>query len=130
MKSRWAGFARFAIVIFMIVLFISSISLFTEIKRDVSYGSRSVGLSTLNEYFDAGDYEKIYESSIKNKYSDEKLYADVSQYEAFGRYYHAYTKAVMYEDDSEYLKQMAEEKAKISWKKILDVIDELEASLE
>ncbi len=129
MKSRWAGFARFAIIIFMIILFVASVSLFTNIKRDVTYSSRNVGLSTLNDYFDAGEYEKIYESSIKNKYSDEKLYADVSQYEAFGRYFHAYMKAKMYEDNGEYLKEMAKEKENISWKKILDVIEALEKDL-
>lgn len=129
MKSRWAGFARFAIIIFMIILFVASVSLFTNIKRDVTYSSRNVGLSTLNDYFDAGEYEKIYESSIKNKYSDEKLYADVSQYEAFGRYFHAYMKAKMYEDNGEYLKEMAKEKENISWKKILDVIESLEKDL-
>jgi len=129
MKSRWAGFARFAIIIFMIILFVASVSLFTNIKRDVTYSSRNVGLSTLNDYFDAGEYEKIYESSIKNKYSDEKLYADVSQYEAFGRYFHAYMKAKMYEDNDEYLKEMAKEKENISWKKILDVIEALEKDL-
>ena len=129
MKSRWAGLARFAIIIFMIILFVASVSLFTNIKRDVTYSSRNVGLSTLNDYFDAGEYEKIYESSIKNKYSDEKLYADVSQYEAFGRYFHAYMKAKMYEDNGEYLKEMAKEKENISWKKILDVIEALEKDL-
>ena len=125
-KNRWIGFGRLLAVIFMIVLFINAFTLFKEIRRDVHYGSRSVGLSTLNDYFDAGDYQKIYECSIANKYSDEALYADVSQYEAFGRYYHAYVRARSMGDNEEYLREMEEEKAKITWKKILDVIDTLE----
>lgn len=130
MKSKWIGFARFAIVLLMLILFANCLSLFTEVKRDVLYGSRSYGLSTLNDYFDEGRYQQIYDCAVSNKYADDKLAVDASQYEAFGRYYHAYTLARIYEDNSEYLKQMEAEKAQISWKKILEVIDILEAQLD
>ena len=126
MKNRWIGIARVAIVFFILVLFINCLALFTEIKRDITYGSRAVGLSALNDYFDTGDYQKIYESAITNQYAEDELYADVSQYEAFGRYYHAYTLARIYEDNDKYLKEMENEKAQITWKKILVVISALE----
>ena len=129
MKNKWVGVARAAIVFFMMVLFINCFTLFTEIKRDISYSSRATGLSTLNDYFDAGEYQKIYSRSVENKYAKDELYADVSQYEAFGRYYHAYTLARIYDDNEKYLRQMEEEKAQISWKKILEVISALEAEL-
>ena len=128
-KSKWIGFARAAILVFTLILFANCLSLFLEIKRDISYGSRSVGLSTLDEYFNEGEYEKIYTSSVTNKYADDELAVDASQYEAFGRYYHAYTMARTHEDNAKYLKQMENEKAQISWKKILEVIDMLEAEL-
>ncbi|MBO4819657.1 MAG: hypothetical protein J5528_05900 [Firmicutes bacterium] len=128
-KNRWVGFARFAIIILMLVLFANCLSLFLEVKRDVLYGSRSYGLSTLNDYFDEGRYQQIYNCAISNKYADDELAVDASQYEAFGRYYRAYTLARTNEDNAEYLRQMEEEKAQISWKKILDVIDTLEAEL-
>ena len=128
-KSKWIGFARAAILVFALILFANCLSLFLEIKRDVSYGSRSIGLSTLNDYFDEGEYEKIYISSVTNKYADDELAVDASQYEAFGRYYHAYTMARTHEDNEKYLEQMEKEKAQISWKKILEVIDMLEAEL-
>ena len=128
-KNRWIGLARTAIVFFTLVLFVNCLSLFIEIKKDVSYGSRSTGLSTLDEYFDEGEYQKIYKAAVTNKYADDELSVDASQYEAFGRYYHAYTMAKISEDNSKYLKQMQEEKARISWKKILEVIDMLEADL-
>ena len=129
MKSKWIGFARTAIVILILVLFANCFSLFLEIKRDVSYGSRSTGLSTLDEYFDSGEYQKIYNCTVVNKYASDELLVDASQYEAFGRYYHAYTMARISEDNEKYLDQMKEEKAKISWKKILEVIDMLEAQM-
>ena len=128
-RSRWIGFARAAILVFMVILFANCLTLFLEIKRDVSYGSRSTGLAALNEYFDNGEYEKIYTSAVVNKYADDELSVDASQYEAFGRYYHAYTMARTHEDNSKYLEQMKAEKANISWKKILEVIDMLEAQL-
>ena len=129
MKNRWIGIARVAIVFFILVLFINCLALFTEIKRDITYGSRAVGLSALNDYFDTGDYQKIYESAITNQYAEDELYADVSQYEAFGRYYHAYTLARIYEDNDKYLKEMENEKAQITWKKILVVISALEKEI-
>ena len=128
-KSKWIGFARAAILVFTLIHFANCLSLFLAIKRDISYGSRSVGLSTLDEYFNEGEYEKIYTSSVTNKYADDELAVDASQYEAFGRYYHAYTMARTHEDNAKYLKQMENEKAQISWKKILEVIDMLEAEL-
>ena len=130
MKSKWIGVARFAIVILILVLFMNCLSLFIEIRRDVLYGSRSYGLSMLNDYFDEGRYQQIYDAAISNKYADDVLAVDASQYEAFGRYYHAYTLARIYEDNSEYLRQMEVEKANISWRKILDVIDVLESELK
>ena len=129
MKNRWIGIARVAIVFFILVLFINCLALFTEIKRNITYGSRAVGLSALNDYFDTGDYQKIYESAITNQYAEDELYADVSQYEAFGRYYHAYTLARIYEDNDKYLKEMENEKAQITWKKILVVISALEKDI-
>ena len=128
-RSRWIGFARAAILVFMVILFANCLTLFLEIKRDVSYGSRSTGLAALNEYFDNGEYEKIYTSTVVNKYADDELSVDASQYEAFGRYYHAYTMARTHEDNSKYIEQMKAEKASISWKKILEVIDMLEAQM-
>lgn len=129
-KSKWIGFAKVMIFISMFILFLNALALFTEIKRDVLYGSRGYGLSALDGYFDEGNYEEIYTSSIRNKYSDEKIEVDVSQYEAFGRYYHMYTQAMIHKDDNAwYLEQMRIEKEKITWKKILSVIEELEKEL-
>ena len=125
-KSRWISFAKFLIVFFMIVLFINVLMFFREVKRDVNYGERSYGLSTLNDYFDNGEYQTVYQYSMNNKYANDKLIVDASQYEAFGRYYRAYTLARIYEDNDVYLKRMAEEKEKITWKKILSVIESLE----
>ena len=129
-KNRWIGFARFAIIVLMLILFANCLSLFLEVKRDVLYGSRSYGLSTLNDYFDEGRYQQIYDCAVSNKYADDELAVDATQYEAFGRYYHAYTLARIYEDNDVYLRQMEAEKAQISWKKILDVINTLEAELK
>ncbi len=129
MKSKWIGFARVAILFLILVLFLNCLALFKEIKRDVLYGSRCYGLSTMNEYFDNGEYQKVYNCAVSNKYADDELYADVSQYEAFGRYYRAYTLACISEDNGEYLKTMEKEKASISWKKILEVIDVLEENM-
>ena len=129
-KSRWISFAKFLIVFFMIVLFINVLMFFREVKRDVNYGERSYGLSTLNDYFDNGEYQKVYQYSMNNKYANDKLIVDASQYEAFGRYYRASTLARIYEDNDVYLKKMTEEKEKITWKKILNVIDSLENELD
>jgi len=130
MKSRWITLAKTLIVIFTIILFMNALSLFIEVKRDLEYSNRAYGLETLNDYFDNGQYQDIYECALKNEISDQNLYADTSQYEAFGRYYHAYTMARIYEDNSVYLKQMEAEKENISWKKILSVIEELEKQLK
>ena len=128
-KSKWISLAKFLIVFFMIVLFINVLMFFREVKRDVNYGERSYGLSTLNDYFDNGEYQKVYQYSMNNKYANDELIVDASQYEAFGRYYRAYTLARIYDDNDVYLKRMAEEKEKITWKKILSVIESLENEL-
>ncbi len=128
-RSKWIGFARIMALLLMLILFISSFMLFKEIRKDVMFGSRSTGLSTLNDYFDQGDYQKIYTAAAVNKYADDELSVDVSQYEAFGRYYHALVKARSLEDNEVYLQQMKKEKSSISWKKILDVINVLEEDL-
>lgn len=128
--SKWIGFARIMALLLMLVLFINSFLLFREIRRDVMYGSRSTGLNTLNEYFDEGNYQKIYTAAVVNQFADDELAVDVSQYEAFGRYYHAYVRARSLEDNEEYLKEMEKEKAAITWKKILDVISVLEEDLK
>ena len=122
--------AKVLIVVFMFVLFFNAMAFFTEVKRDVLYGSRSYGLSVLNDYFDNGEYQKIYQYTTANKYADDELSVDVSQYEAFGRYYRAYTLARIYDDNSEYLKRMETEKANITWKKILNVIESLENEMD
>ena len=117
------------ILIALIVLFFNAYLLFTSIRRTVIYNSRIYGLDTLNTYFDEGNYYEIYEKTIENKYTDREVSVDVSQYEAFGRYFHYYTLARMY-DDPKYLDLMESEKEKITWKKILNVIDELENDMQ
>lgn len=126
MRSKWIGFAKIIALVLMLILFINSFVLFKDIRSQVMYGSKSTGLSTLNDYFDQGDYQKIYNAAVVNAYADDELAVDVSQYEAFGRYYHAYVMARSLEDNEQYLQEMEKEKAKISWKKILDVISEME----
>ena len=130
MKSNWIGFARIITLLLMLVLFINSFVLFKNIRSYVMHGSKSTGLNVMNDYFDQGDYQKIYTAAVVNAYADDELYADVSQYEAFGRYYHAYVKARSLDDSGQYLKEMEKEKARISWKKILDVISILEKDLD
>ena len=130
MRSKWIGFARILALVLMFILFINSFTLFKDIRRQVMYGSRSTGLSTLNDYFDEGNYQKIYTAAVVNTYADDELSVDVSQYEAFGRYYHAYVMARSLEDNAQYRQEMAKEKANISWKKILDVISVLEEDLK
>ncbi|MBQ1377608.1 MAG: hypothetical protein IIY77_06530 [Lachnospiraceae bacterium] len=129
MKSKWTGLARILALLLMIVLFINSFELFKDIRRQVMYGSRSTGLSTLDDWFDQGEYQKIWNAAAANTWADDELSADVSQYEAFGRYYHAWVKARSLEDNEAYLKAMEKEKAAISWKKILEVIKTLEEDL-
>ncbi len=130
MKSKWIGFARIIALLFMLVLFINSFILFRNIRSEVMYSSRSTGLYVLNDYFDRGDYQKIYTAAVVNAYADDELSVDASQYEAFGRYYHAYVRARSLDDNEQYLKEMEKEKANISWKKILDVISVLEEELK
>ena len=130
MKSKWIGFARIIALLLMLVLFINSFILFRDIRSDVMYGSKSTGLNTLNDYFDQGNYQKIYTAAVVNAYADDELSVDVSQFEAFGRYYHAYVRARSLDDNERYRKEMEKEKAAISWKKILDVISVLEEDLK
>ncbi len=130
MRSKWIGFARIMALLLMFILFINSFTLFKDIRRQVMSGSRSTGLSTLNDYFDEGNYQKIYTAAVVNVYADDELTVDVSQYEAFGRYYHAYVMARSLEDNEKYRKEMEKEKAEISWKKILDVISVLEEEMK
>ena len=130
MRSKWIGFARIITLLLMLVLFINSFVLFKNIRSHVMYGSKSTGLNVMNNYFDQGDYQKIYTAAVVNTYADDELYADVSQYEAFGRWYRAYVRARSLDDNAEYLKQMEKEKSGISWKKILDVINVLEEELD
>ena len=125
-RNSWISFGRVLVVIFLIVLFINALSLFTQIKRDLTYANRAYGLSAMNDLFEEGEYYEIFEYTIKNEMTDEKPYVDTSQYEAFGRWYNAYLKSRMYPDDQGYKDQMAAEKQKISWKKILTVINSLE----
>ena len=129
-KSKLVSFGRIAILFFLVVLFFNAYTLFTEIRRDISYSSRSYGLNVLNEYFDEGNYYEIYEKTIENKYSDQALTVDASQYEAFGRWYHYYVMARTHDDSSKYLKQMEEAKQQITWKKLLHVIETLEPELD
>ena len=128
--SKWIGVARVLALLFMLILFINAFTLFREIRRDVLYGSQSTGLQTMNEWFDEGNYHKIYTAAAVNRYADDELSADVSQYEAFGRWYHAYVRARSLEDNAEYLKQMEKERSSISWKKLLDVMNTLEEDLK
>ncbi len=128
--SKWIGVARVLALLLMLILFINAFSLFKEIRRDVMYGSQSTGLYTMNGYFDDGDYQKIYTAAAVNRYADDELSVDVSQYEAFGRWYHAYVRARSLDENTEFLKQMEKEKSSISWKKILDVISVLEEDLK
>ena len=130
MKSRWPSrLIRILIGIFMFVLILNSYVLAREIKSDISFQNRSYGLSVMNECFDNGEYYKIFHYALKNDLAEDEPYIDVSQYEAFGRFYNAYLKAKMYPDNNEYRIQMETEKAKISWKKILNVMAILEEDL-
>ena len=128
MKSKWIRFGKVLIVIFAVILFFNALSAFLNIKRDMTYSNRAYGLSAMDDWFDNGEYYAIYTATVKNSIVDEKPAVDTSQYEAFGRFYHAYLMARI-DDDPIYRKQMEEEKANISWKKILKVIGELEKEL-
>ena len=130
MKSRWTPIAKFLIFLFLFVLFVNAMTLFVEIRKDLNYANRAYGLSALDECFNEGRYQDLYEYTLKNEFSDEPIEVDISEYEAFGRYYNAYTKARIYENNEEYLRQMETEKASITWNKILNVIDRLEQELD
>ena len=127
--SKWIPVGRAAILLSMAVLYFNAYMLFTEIRRDVIYNNHSYGLEVLNNYFDEGDYYRIYEKTVENKYSDQKLAVDVSQYEAFGQYYHNYVMARTHADNAKYLALMNDAKQKITWKKVLNVIEMLEKEL-
>ena len=107
-------------------MIINSLVFFKEIKQDINYQNRCYGITEMNYSFDNGDYFGVYEKTIKNKLTDKKPDIDVSQYEAFGRYYYNYLMAKTYKNNSKYLKEMEKEKSLITWTKILDVIDTLQ----
>ena len=130
MKNKWTRLSRMLILFFSLILFLNALSLFTEIKRDITYNNRAYGLSTLDDYFDNGEYYQIYVCTVKNKLADEKPAVDTSQYEAFGRLFEAYLNARSHEDNAEYIKQIQEEKKNISWNKILTVVESLENDLK
>ena len=129
MKSKWTGIARFFIVILILILFANAMSLFVNIRKDVTRANRAYGLSVLDDYFDNGEYYDLYETVVRNSMSTEKMGADTGEYEAFGRYYHAYMMHKMYPDDARYIDKMNAEKQHITWNKILNIIDELERDL-
>ncbi|MBQ6478014.1 MAG: hypothetical protein IJI44_01465 [Erysipelotrichaceae bacterium] len=130
MKSRWTPLAKVLILFSLIILFINAMAFFVEVKRDISYANRAYGLSALDDCFNEGRYQELYEYTIKNSFTDEPIEVDISQYEAFGRYYHAYTMARIYPDNAVYLQQMETEKASITWNKILNVINTLEQEMK
>lgn len=127
--SKWIPVGRAAILLSMVVLYFNAYMLFTEIRREVIYNNHSYGLEVLNDYFDEGNYYQIYEKTVQNKYSNQELAVDISQYEAFGQYYHNYVMARTHTDNAEYLALMNEAKQKITWKKVLNVIEMLEQEL-
>ena len=125
-KSRWMKAAEVLIVFFLIVLFINAYVFFVNVKKETSRNFRSYGLDIINQYFDEGDYQQVYLYTLANKYAEDEPSVDVSQYEAFGRYYHYYVEAMTHEDNEVYLEKMEKEKELITWKKILSVIESLE----
>jgi hypothetical protein len=127
--SKWIPVGRAAILLSLVVLYFNAYMLFTEIRREVIYNNHSYGLEVLNDYFDEGNYYQIYEKTVQNKYSNQELAVDISQYEAFGQYYHNYVMARTHTDNAEYLALMNEAKQKITWKKVLNVIEMLEQEL-
>ena len=127
-NNNWIRLGKVLIVIFSLILFMNALAAFMEIKRDLTYGNRAYGLSSMDDHFENGEYYAIYTDTVKNSIADEEPAVDVSQYEAFGRFYHAYMMARI-DDDPIYRQQMAEEKTKISWKKILTVVDRLKREL-
>ena len=130
MKSKWISVAKIMIVLFTVILFFNALLLFKEIRRDVNYSNRAYGLAALDDLFDEGQYQELYERAISNGLSDETVEVDTSQYEAFGRYYHAYTLARQYEGNTVYRQRKEAEKQNISWAKIINVINALEKDLK
>lgn len=130
MKNKWTPIARILIVFFLLVLYVNALSLFIEIRRDLSYANRAYGLSAMDDCFNEGRYHELYEYTLKKGFTDEEVEVDVSEYEAFGRYWHAYNMARIYPENDVYLKQMENEKASITWNKILNVIDKLEQEMK
>ena len=127
MKTRWAGLARVLIVLFAVALFANATVFFVNLSQDMSYNNRYHTLSEMDDAFDRGDYQTIYELALANKYAADAPKVDTSQYEAFGRYYHAYVQWRINGRDEAYKQAMEEEKARITWKKIVSVIEALEA---
>ena len=129
-RKGWSIFLSIMIVLFTIILFFNAFFLAKEIKRDVTYDNRSYGLSVLDDYYNNGEYYQVYLLTMQNKYVEEEPYIDVSEYAAFGRFYHAYLMAKAYPDNTEYRKQMEIEKNNITWKKILSTVTILENDLK
>ncbi|MBR0418266.1 MAG: hypothetical protein IJI66_03770 [Erysipelotrichaceae bacterium] len=129
-KKGWSIFLSIMIVLFTIILFFNALFLAKEVKRDLTYDNRSYGLSVLDDYYNNGEYYQVYLLTMTNKYVDEKPYVDVSEYEAFGRFYHAYMMAKTYPDKVEYREQMENEKKNITWKKLLSTVNILENDLK
>ena len=129
-NSMMSRFVRVLIVFFMFILVINSFVLVREVKREVNLQNRSYGLSIFNEWFDNGEYYKIYLHTLKNELVEERPYVDVSEFEAFGRFYNAYLKAKMYPDEEKYRTMMKIEKANITLKKIRNVIALMEENLD
>ena len=61
MKSRWTPVARVLILFFLLILFVNALTLFVEIRRDLNYANRAYGLATLDDCFNEGRYQDLYE---------------------------------------------------------------------
>lgn len=128
-NSLLSRLVRVLIVFFMIVLVMNSFLLVRGIKQEISFQNRSYGLSVFNDWFDNGEYYKIYLHTLKNELVEEKPYVDVSEFESFGRFYNAYLLAKMYPNEQKYRTIMKIEKANISLKKIRNVIALMEEDI-
>lgn len=128
-NSKWIPAGRVMILLSLVILFFNAYSFFREVRRTMIYNSRTYGLEVLNDYFDSGNYYEIYMKTTQNRYSEKQPVVDVSQYEAFGQYYHNYIMARTHADNRKYLDRMKEARAKVTWKKILNQMDRLEAEL-
>ncbi|MBP5280477.1 MAG: hypothetical protein J6Z03_08325 [Erysipelotrichaceae bacterium] len=129
-NTRWSIFLSIMIIIFAIILFFNAFFVAREVKSDLTYKNKCYGLNVLDDYFNNGEYYDLYIHTTKNKYVDEKPYVDISQYEAFGRFYHAYLMAKAYPDEPLYHQQMEREKKLITWKKIRNTVTILENDLK